>query len=63
MVELHRQSAVDIANAVRAGRVQAVEICASALAHIERIGSPASGFIKTFRDRALLRAEAVAPRL
>ncbi|GGC12063.1 amidase [Novosphingobium endophyticum] len=59
MAELHRQSAVDIANAVRAGRVQAVEICASALAHIERIGSPDSGFIKIFRERALLRAEAV----
>lgn len=59
MGDLHRATAIAIAAAVRAGDVRAVDICESALAHIERLGLPESGFITVYRDRAMLRAEAV----
>lgn len=59
MSDLHRGSATAIAAAVRAGQVRAVDVCESALAHIERLGCPRSGFISVYRDRAMLRAEAV----
>ena len=59
MSELHRESAGAIAAAVRSGRMSAAAVCESALAHIERLGCPKSGFISIYRDRAMLRAEAV----
>ena len=57
--ELHRQSARAIAEAVRRKEIRAVEVCESALAHMERVGFPNSGFTGNLRDRALLRARAV----
>ena len=59
MGDLHRASATAIAADVRAGRLRAVDVCESALAHIERLGCPQSGFVSLYRARALLRAEAV----
>jgi aspartyl-tRNA(Asn)/glutamyl-tRNA(Gln) amidotransferase subunit A len=59
MSALHRQPATALAAAVRAGRISALAVCDSALAHVERIGRDRSGFTRLFAKRARLRAEAV----
>ncbi|HEY0270074.1 MAG TPA: amidase family protein, partial [Sphingomonas sp.] len=59
MSDLHRQTAHAIAAAVRTGRISALAVCESALAHIERLGRDRSGFTRIVRTRAVLRAEAV----
>jgi aspartyl-tRNA(Asn)/glutamyl-tRNA(Gln) amidotransferase subunit A len=59
VTDSHRQTAVTLAAAVRAGRLSALAACESALAHIDRLGRDRSGFTHVFRNRALRRAEAV----
>lgn len=59
MSGLHRRTARTIAEDVRHGRISAVAVCDSAIAHAERIGRERSGFTRLLRKRALLRAEAV----
>ncbi|WP_417591214.1 AtzE family amidohydrolase [Parasphingorhabdus sp.] len=59
MTSCHRRTAQAIAVDVRAGRVSALDICRSAIAHIEQLGSERSGFTRIFEERALHRAKAI----